>query len=219
MSRMNNLNIFEALPQGFRFIENGVERRLVALTIAQAFADSAYPLPSCPISHKDMLKLYFELGLRWIDNAGKCGLVLTNDDFSGVLILTTMKDALDVEKIIREDSTYDYLTPEARENLLYIFASHRKDEESLEYNDDDIYGEILAVQTPRQGQKIASMLMRGMFAECDRVGKDIYLVTSPEKNIRIYEHYGYKIIKEMHINEIDSHAFIMKRKCNAEFVN
>ena len=207
-----NLGIFENPPAGFRFIQTDEDRKLLALTISQAFGDCFYPIPTYPITHKEYLKLYYELGLRWIDNALEKGVVLCNDDFSGCLILTRMKDCLDTNTIMKKDKTFNFLSPEAKENVQFIFGYTYEDEKYLEYNEDDIYIEIFAVQTPRQGQKLGSQLMKSLFKECDRVKRDILLLTSIETNVSMYKHFGYEILHENHIKEINSDAWYMKRK-------
>lgn len=82
-----------------------------------------------------------------------------------------MKDCLDTNKLMKEDKTYDFLPPEAKADVQYIFGYTYEDEKYLEYNEDDIYIEIFAVQTPRQGQKLGSQLMRKLFEECDKAKK------------------------------------------------
>lgn len=78
---MNNLRIFETVPEGFNFVESDENRRLLALTLSQAFGDCYYSIPTVPMSHRDYLKLYYELGLQWIDNALKHGVVLATKIF------------------------------------------------------------------------------------------------------------------------------------------
>ena len=209
---MNNLHIFESLPKGFRYVESAEDRERLARSISRAFGDCYYPIPTYPISHEDYLKLYYELGLQWIDNAQKYGVVVANEDFSGTLILTKMKDCLDSGKLIKEDKTYDFLSPQAKENVSYIFAYTYDDEKYLEYNEDDIYIEIFAVDTERQGEKIGSHLMKGLFDECDKAKKDILLLTSIATNVEMYKHFGFEVMREHHVEEINSDAYYLKRR-------
>ena len=112
------------------------------------------------------------------------------------------------------NKTFDFLSPEAKANVQYIFGYTYEDEKYLEYNEDDIYIEIFAVQTPRQGQKLGSQLMRRLFKECDEAKRDILLLTSIEKNVSMYKHFGYEIMHENHKPEINSDAWYLKRKHN-----
>lgn len=209
---MNRLHIFETLPEGFHTVKTKEDREKLARMISRAFGDCFYPIPTYPINHDDYLKLYYELGLQWIDNALEKGVVVTNDDFSGTLILTKMKDCLDSGKLIKEDKTYDFLSPEAKENVSYIFEYTYDDEKYLEYNEDDIYIEIFAVDTEKQGEKIGSWLMKGLFDECDKAKKDVLLLTSIAKNVDMYKHFGFEVIREHHVEEINSDAYYLKRK-------
>ena len=78
---MNSLHIFETLPEGFRTVKTAEDREKLAGTISRAFGDCFYPIPTYPISHEEYLKLYYELGLKWIDNALEKGVVVANEDF------------------------------------------------------------------------------------------------------------------------------------------
>jgi len=96
---MNNLNLFENLPAGFRLVENVIDHKLASLTVTQAFADYKYPVPSIPASHSMCMKEYYYFSEAWIYNAEKYGLVLTNEDYSAVMVLTPVEHTCEVDVV------------------------------------------------------------------------------------------------------------------------
>lgn len=61
----------------------------------------------------------------------------------------------------------------------------------------DYYLYVLAVRPEQQGKGYSSVLMRHFLNRIDFSKNRIYLETSNEKNIPIYEHFGFKIIAEI----------------------
>lgn len=208
---MNNLNIFNTLPKGYKLLESK-DREKLADIIGRAFGDIYYPIPTLKIPNGNHVKLYKELGYRWIDNAVEKGLVLVDEECNGCLILTKMHDALDTAYVMNSDPVYNFLTKEEKDNTMFIFQYTYDDEKYLEFDpENDVYIEIFAVDPSKQGNKVGSNLMRTLFEECDKAKKDILLLTSIETNKRMYEHLGFKLIHENYKKEIDSHAYYLKR--------
>ncbi len=54
----------------------------------------------------------------------------------------------------------------------------------------------LAVNPHYQGKGYASILLRAMFARIDKEHLPCYLETQNEKNVPIYQHYGFKVVEE-----------------------
>ena len=72
--------------------------------------------------------------------------------------------------------------------------------------------ELFAVVTQMQRKKLGSKLMAALFEECDKQKKDIYLVTSTERNFDMYKHFGYEIVKRDYSNELHALTYILVRK-------
>ena len=55
---------------------------------------------------------------------------------------------------------------------------------------------LLGVNPEHQGKGYASQLLNGMLSEIDKEGLPCYLETEGERNISIYQHFGFKVIDE-----------------------
>lgn len=209
---MNNLNLFENLPEGFRLVENELDHKLAALTVTQAFADYKYPVPSLPASHSAYMKTFADFSEAWISNARKVGLVLTNEDYSAVMILTPVDRSAELDLVAFGDRLAEMETREVGDNLTKIMQYIEEDEKDLQFRDGTVYIEAFAVQTPRQGQKLASKLMRQLFCELDKQDRDVFLFTNTERNAAIYTHFGFETIKKHTVEELGSTTWFMLRK-------
>ena len=208
---MENSNLFKTLPEGFRL---GTEEdvALVTLTVAQAFADYEYPIPSLKVSHSALLRFFYELTENIVRNTLKHGTVLTNEDFSAIMLLTPVTKMADYGV----ESLYANLEKnagkEAADNMRKIFTYVEEAEKTLDLDDRAIYVEEFAVQTPRQGQKLGSKLMRELFRQCEAEDRDVFLYTNTLKNQAIYNHFGFETIRAVHNDELDSDTFFMYRR-------
>jgi len=54
----------------------------------------------------------------------------------------------------------------------------------------------LAIDPDYQGKSYASTLLKAMFARIDKEHLPCYLETQDEKNVPIYQHYGFKVVEE-----------------------
>ncbi len=62
-----------------------------------------------------------------------------------------------------------------------------------------IYLQILGVDPEYQGQGYGSKILRSLIAQYDEAGLPIYLETETEKNIRLYEHFGFTVAGEIQL--------------------
>lgn len=63
-----------------------------------------------------------------------------------------------------------------------------------------------------QGKGYASVLLRAKISEVDRQNVPCYLETSTEKNVAIYQHFGFETVEEGIIPETDVPFWAMLRK-------
>ncbi len=213
---MNNLNLFENLPEGFRLVENEIDHKLASLTVTQAFADYKYPVPAVPASHSSFMRIYNDFSEAWINNAENVGLVLTNDDYSAVMILTPVDRSAEIDIVEFGNKFAALETREVGDNFTEILQYIGEDEKDFKFREGTVYIEAFAVQTPRQGQKLASKLMRQLFKELDQQDRDVFLFTNTERNAAIYTHFGFETIKKHTVEELGSTTWFMLRKAEKE---
>ena len=63
-----------------------------------------------------------------------------------------------------------------------------------------------------QGKGHAGVLLKAMFTRSDQEGIPIYLETHKEKNVAIYQHYGFKILEDTTIPDTDIRKWAMLRE-------
>ena len=81
------------------------------------------------------------------------------------------------------------------------------------YSDDRTwYLNNIAMYPEEQGKGRASVLMRPMLRYFDRVRCSCYLETHKERNVRIYEHYGFKVMEVGKIPGTDIAHYAMLRE-------
>ena len=200
--------IFDQLPEGFR-IATEEDLPLVILTFAQAFADYKYPMPSTEISYSARLKMFYELFTTMVNNGMKHGIVFTNEDFSAVMVTVPYSKAAIVPIESLTDALSKNSTPADGANLHGEFSRVGELEEKIRFKKEPLYVECFAVQTPRQGQKLGSKLMRQLFEQCKKHNEDILLYTNTDRNRSIYEHFGYECILEDYVKDLDFKTFFM----------
>lgn len=65
-----------------------------------------------------------------------------------------------------------------------------------------IYLLLLGVRTAYQGKGYGSSLLRALMAACDAQNLPIYLETETEENARMYEHFGFRLIKKISLQKL-----------------
>lgn len=208
---MDFYDIFSCLPEGFRLAREE-DRALVTLTFAQAFADYPYPIPSLPgTTHSTHLRFFYDGFRDQVDNALRRGVVLTNEDMSAVMMVTPLERACELRLVQYAENMRQYAPEEQVQNMLGIMHRIREKEGTLRFRAGTLYIEGLAVQTPRQGQKLGSSLLRMLHAQCDRDDRDIFLFTNTRRNADIYRHLGYDTLLFDHCGELGSDTWFMLR--------
>ena len=74
------------------------------------------------------------------------------------------------------------------------------------------YLQIIGVEPELQGRKYSSKLVRCMLSRTDREGVPCYLETQTEKNVGIYERFGFKVVEQFKVPDIDFTNWAMLRQ-------
>ena len=86
-----------------------------------------------------------------------------------------------------------------------------------EFTDNyDWYLYNLSIKKDAQGKGLASKLMRPMLKFCDDEKMVAYLETNKEKNVSLYNHYGFALKKEELIPKTNVMHYAMVRKPNSK---
>ena len=65
-----------------------------------------------------------------------------------------------------------------------------------------VYLVVLGVGPEFQGKGWGGKLLRGIISHCRERGRALYLDTETEANVRMYEHYGFRTIKQIVLPEL-----------------
>lgn len=208
------MELFKELPDGFDYVKDEESYQLALLTFALAFGDNHYPIPSIPVNHQVSIKIWHDTCKQIFDHSYKHGFVLTNDDYSACIALSLMNDRCNLDVNYLYEKVAGYSDKEIAQNYRDIFTRMGEGESALKYNDGDIFVELFAVTTAKQRQKLGSKLMRKLFEECDRANKNIFLVTSTERNFDMYSHFGFELIKRDYCKELHALTYYLVRHPN-----
>ena len=97
----------------------------------------------------------------------------------------------------------------ARMQTYETYAMNLKKEFTDNY---DWYLFNLSIKQDAQGKGLASKLMRPMLEFCDDEKMVAYLETNKEKNVGLYQHYGFDLMKEEQIPKSPVMHYSMVRK-------
>lgn len=78
-----------------------------------------------------------------------------------------------------------------------------------------IYLLVLGVRTAHQGKGHGGALLRALIDDCDRQDLAIYLETETEENVRLYEHFGFRMIKQIRLEHLGVPMWEMMREASS----
>jgi ribosomal protein S18 acetylase RimI-like enzyme len=78
------------------------------------------------------------------------------------------------------------------------------------------YLAVLGVDPEFQGQGYASILVRSMLSRIDQESLPCFLETATEKNVPMYQHFGFKVIDEYYLPETTLKFWAMLRESKTD---
>jgi len=85
----------------------------------------------------------------------------------------------------------------ATRKMMPVFAPIEADRKATMQGKSFLYLLIVGVAPHLQGQGFAGKLVRALIDKSGRAGVPIYLETETESNVRMYEHLGFEVVKEI----------------------
>jgi ribosomal protein S18 acetylase RimI-like enzyme len=85
----------------------------------------------------------------------------------------------------------------ATRKMLPVFAPIEKDRRATMQGKSYLYLLVIGVAPQFQRQGFAGKLLRALIDKSERAGVSIYLETETESNVRMYEYFGFEVIREM----------------------
>lgn len=99
----------------------------------------------------------------------------------------------------------------ATRKMMPVFSPIEKDRRATMQGKSYLYLLVIGVAPHFQGQGFAGKLVRALIDKSERAGVPIYLETETESNVRMYEHLGFEVIKEITLPIINLPMWEMMR--------
>ena len=93
-----------------------------------------------------------------------------------------------------------------------VFKSVDQDRKDHMRARDYIYLQLVGVTPQYQGQGFGGELIKAVIMESERSGLPIYLETETNENVRLYQHFGFTVLKEVTLPVIDLPMWEMIRE-------
>ena len=184
-----------------------------SLTCANAFADdetTRYLIPDA--SKRVNLRFSFEYYLKLSLLGGK-GTFLTSPKCEGVAMWFESEHKESFFDHLRSGFPFlslrvgwDFLLREAQLDL--HFSKLRKELAPKQH----IYLGILAVNPAFQGQGFASKLVLPMLTDLDKQKLPAYLETQNQRNVGMYQHWGFELLREETMPDTSLKLYLMLRR-------
>ncbi len=85
----------------------------------------------------------------------------------------------------------------ATRKMMPVFAPIEADRKATMQGNPFIYLLVIGVAPQFQGQGFAGKLLRALIEKSEQAGVPLYLETETENNVRMYEHLGFAVVKEI----------------------
>jgi len=93
-----------------------------------------------------------------------------------------------------------------------VFKQLDKDRKENMKERSFIYLQIIGVASKFQGQGFGGKMIRALIEKSERAGIPIYLETETEDNIKMYERFGFKVVKQITLTVINLPMWDMVRE-------
>jgi ribosomal protein S18 acetylase RimI-like enzyme len=102
--------------------------------------------------------------------------------------------------------------PNLAKRVARVFEAIEQDRAEHTHGLPSYYLQIVGVAPEFQGQGFGGKLIRALIEKCERENAWLYLETETEGNVRLYEHLGFSVVKEIRLREIDLPMWEMMRE-------
>jgi ribosomal protein S18 acetylase RimI-like enzyme len=92
-----------------------------------------------------------------------------------------------------------------------IFRQLEEDRKTNMRGKSFVYLQVIGVAPAHQGQGSGGKLLRALIQKCEQTGKPLYLETETERNVSMYQRYGFQVVKQIILPVIDLPMWEMVR--------
>lgn len=168
--------------------------------LTQSFYDSPQFVATCPDPHKrkQVLPIFFGVALRDALAHGYVDVILEHEAVVALALwlppgsteMTPVRQARAAFSMLR----LGLIAPRALRRLAHLGASI----DALHPSEPHAYLQGLAVHPSVQGRGYGSRLLLRGLGRADAEGWPCYLETMTERNVRLYERFGFRVMRQQH---------------------
>ncbi|MBN1217263.1 MAG: GNAT family N-acetyltransferase [Candidatus Lokiarchaeota archaeon] len=208
---------------------NKKQLKEVSLVLADAFSeDEMFKIMKFKIEE---IALIYEILTRICLRYGN--VYLTSKNLEGIIGFTPGNKHATLWRTIRSGAIFPGLKlmklfGREMRKIMQVIEKERKELNIGPY----IYFSVIGVSQKNQGEGYGGKLIKALIEKADIEGKPIYLETQNEPNVKMYEKFGFEILKKIDMSAIDfdidiekydfmedisklnPHLWLMLRKCN-----
>ncbi|SDB83405.1 Acetyltransferase (GNAT) domain-containing protein [Pelagirhabdus alkalitolerans] len=183
--------------------------------LANAFMND--PLKHAFENEANFLKQYQAFFLVPVTYALKYGYVYSpSDDLEGVIVYTRGRYASMTPWRMLMSGAMKYGLQVGREPLKRLdpfMKLSKKDRKSFTSSYKDyFYVMLFGIHSDHQGKGHGKALLQHIIKQADQELLPIYLETETEKNVSIYEHFGFKVVNQHNIPSLNMTFYAMLRE-------
>ena len=162
------------------------------------------------------LHYFFQFPIRYCLRHGE-GYTLTSEIEGVALWLPSNKYPITFWRTLRTASLWSMLKMMSRIGMgrmkrMARIGTHLDEAHKRLAPSEHMYLYVLGVDPEHQGKGYASTLLKPMLARLDEDGMPCYLDTLMEKNVGMYEHFGFKVLEKIDIPDTDITSWAMLRE-------
>ncbi len=183
-------------------------RKKDAMKAAETFADAFKEDPLFSVLLEEMTDeqrtYFFEVIIKYCIKYGE--VYAPSENCEGVIAITYAKYAnMTLWRQIRSGAIFPAFKMNPKSLNKYFVAFQKMIDDRIENMEgrDYIYVHTLGVKSDFQGQGIGKILLNEAIVKSEREKLPIYLETETELNVKIYERFGFKMVRKETLPAVD----------------
>jgi len=164
----------------------------------------------------DQKRYVFETPIRYCLRYGDVYATSANLEGIAAWVLGDLAD-MTIWRLIRSGAIRSGLKMGAKlaKKMELVFKPIQDDRKENMMGRSFIYLQIIGVAPKFQGQGFGGKLLRALIAQSEQTGTHLYLETETEGNVRLYERFGFELVKQIVLPVIDLPMWEMAREPKA----
>jgi len=148
---------------------------------------------------EDKFRVQFEMFVRFCIKYGN--VFSTSDNFEGVMVILPHDKDMNLWRIIRSGAFFlSMKISSVAKKMMPIYKLIEEAKENLDLG-PYIHLFIMGVSQEFHGKGFGGKLLRALIEKAEIERKPMYLETQNEKNVKLYEKYGFYVVKKINLTD------------------